>query len=542
MSLTKLEPENRRKVLDTARDRKGKIHCVGCGKIVYKGGYELDHIIPEIESTPEMRSDWRNMQVLCNGKDGCHAKKTAAEAKRYARKNRPPRPWRGIALIGFVALAFTGWTIKAWAPGLLSLTTWYEVQAGLAILGLCTFLVQNAFNPAPPPEKKTSKTETKEPGSALDVARIREAARELMGPKGEIHIIDIVGLDAFTLTYAGTGFAAHDDDKRFELVRLIASKMGDRWEAAWDTRHDRVRLTKRPPLPKLVHHPGLQPGRPWHMLPAADGVAFDLTQTSHILIVGETNSGKTSLQRSFVVAGIDSASRGEVELILLDPKQIEMIGFKGWPGVKRIVSETEDLWDIAGEIEDEMNRRYRLFREEGLPLYSHPKWLIIVDEFKEYSDRMRRHWTTGKDEDGKPLKKSGQRQPPPLDSFTSILGMARKCGIHLIISTLSPDANVFGASAVRQNMAGRATFGAIDGIRAFMMYGDSSIGRDIPSDAKGRATIQIGDGKPVEIQAYWLPDAADADPTYRNTAEDWKTLLRLGMSKEMLPENFRDLL
>ena len=81
----------------------------------------------------------------------------------------------------------------------------------------------------------------------------------------------------------------------------------------------------------------------------------------------------------------------------------------------------------------------------------------------------------------------------------------------------------------------RATVGAIDAVRALMMYGDSSVGRDIPSSAKGRATVQIGDGEPVEVQTYWVPDPADADPYYNNTPEDWATLVRLGMPKELVP-------
>jgi hypothetical protein len=80
-----------------------------------------------------------------------------------------------------------------------------------------------------------------------------------------------------------------------------------------------------------------------------------------------------------------------------------------------------------------------------------------------------------------------------------------------------------------------------DGVRALMIYGDSSVGRDIPSKAKGRATVQIGDGEPIECQAYWIADASDADPNYTNTAEDWATLLRLGMPASMLPDNFKEM-
>lgn len=539
MSLTKLEPEQRAVVIDRARDGRGRIHCAACRRVVHKGGFEIDHIVPEIESTPEMRSDLRNLQILCKLKDGngCHARKTRKEAKRYARLNRPSRNWALIRWSAFGALATGAYGVQGLGE-LPEYVTGERIAYGLGgvLAGyFCTKIVQNAFGTARPLENNRP-APVPEP-EIVPVERIEASVRELVGAKGSVKVIDVTDRPrAFTLTYAGTGFPARDTDKRLDLVLQVSTAIGGRWEADWDTTRDRVRLTERPVQPPLIHHPGLAPERPWYLLPVAPGVSFNLLDTSHILIAGETNSGKTAMLRSIIVAALDSARRDDsVRVILVDPKQIEFLGFRGWAGVHRIVRKPADLWDIAFAVEKEMKRRFDALADDQVPLSSHPKWIVIFDEFEQYKIQVERYWLTEQGDDGKPLKKTGQRMCPPLVAIASVLAMARRAGIHLVISTQSPDADVFGKSAIRQNMPGRATVGAIDEFRARMMFNDSSVGRDVPSKSKGLATFQIGDGKPTESQTFWLSDPADADPNYTNTQEDWANLVRLGMPKELMP-------
>jgi hypothetical protein len=41
-----------------------------------------------------------------------------------------------------------------------------------------------------------------------------------------------------------------------------------------------------------------------------------------------------------------------------------------------------------------------------------------------------------------------------------------------------------------------------------MIFADPSVGRDVPASAKGRATVDVGDG-PREVQVYFTPDPED---------------------------------
>lgn len=54
--------------------------CAGCGRVTsYPAGFELDHRVPLHHGGADTEA---NCQVLCNGPDGCHARKTAADAGR----------------------------------------------------------------------------------------------------------------------------------------------------------------------------------------------------------------------------------------------------------------------------------------------------------------------------------------------------------------------------------------------------------------------------------------------------------------------------
>lgn len=539
MSVTRTPPDVRRQVLDrfAVKGKPGWSRCAWCGKSFISSALQIDHVVPEIDSTPEMRTDPANMQPLCAPKGStrytsCHKRKTADEATARARQNRLPYDWWPVVRplgLGAVTMGFG----FAMLPGAAFTPSQFATGVGVtAGTGFCTFLVHNAFRHRAPLEMNWPETDLEpDAGPEVDTERIVEAVREIVGLKGNVAVLD-ASLDAFTVTYAGTGFPDHEDEKRLALISKIAAKVGGRWLPVWDTVTDRVRMNRRPDLPPMIPHPGFAKGRPWHVLPIAEGVSFDLLVTSHLLIVGATNAGKTALMRSLIAAVCDSAGRGEAELILCDPKQIELLGFRGWPGVRRIITDTEDLWDVAFDIETEMNERYRLLREEGVPLSSHKRLIVVIDEYEQYFKRMRRHWQTAVGEDGKPIKKGGERVPGAIDAIQSILSMARRCGIHLIIGTQSPDATWFGGTGTRENMGGRAAVGPVDGVRSKMMFDDSSWGRDIPAELKGRTTVQVGNGQPEEVQVYWVPDPFD--PENNLSPEDWAILARVGMPKEMV--------
>lgn len=502
----------RRAVLDAHRNKRG-VQCQKCRRRFPDPKIDIDHRTPSSKGGSD---DPSNLQPLC--KD-CHGRKTRREAN--------PVDWAtpliggGAAVGGLVGVGpLVAPTVRGVDP--FTLPNLYTALAPLdwstigaqgvayaaagAVAGVACWAVPKAAawwlkdRPTTPNTKTTT-------GPSKTVERVTSAVNELLPTGRTVTVSERDG--GHLVDYTGTGFPDHNDEKRVELIEKVASKLGGRLVGQWDTANDRVLIRARARLPEFVPHPGFDGPRPWHILPFAAGpdgpVAFDLKVTSHLLITGATNSGKTSVMRSLVAALADSAARGEVELMIGDPKRSELIGFRGWPGVREVASNPEDLWDIPLKVEAEMERRYAAFDLDRTPLESHRPWVFLLDEFEHFSDVMT-DMAEELDAKGKPRERTTQKRPPsPIGAVRAVLRLARRCNIHVIVGTQRPDADFMGGRA-RDQMEGRCAVGRLNQQASQMAFGSSLYGRDVPSKVKGRATVQVGEGEPIECQTWWTPD------------------------------------
>lgn len=547
---SKLDPDLRRQVVDAARDVRsnGDIICAGCGRVVTSKGYEIDHRVPEADGGA--KDDPDNLQVLCTNKKGtgCHQVKTKQEATRRAALRRalersPHQRARPFAIMGAGSVGVVhSYAMLVYGPEAAeSVLTLSKAAAGLALAGLITGNVVRSLRPAAPQETKHGEAFEKETApKVLDPAAVRDRLRDAMqevfvrGDNGSIKVLEVKiennELVRFVIGYAGTRFPDRDDNRRSDVLEQAATKMGGRWNIDWRTTEDYAVFTRRYEPPSMIPHPGFQIARPWHIIPISTDCSIDFLVTSHVLISGAVNAGKTSLIRSIIATLCDSARRDECEMILADPKQMELLGFHDWPGITKIVRTDEDLYNFAVELVEEMRERYRLLAEKKIPLNRHKPIIVLLDEYKIYVSRMKAYFQSGKSPAGRP---GSGKSNPAIDAIDELLTLARKCGIHLILATQSPYASGFGADGMRQNLEGRIAMGRVDKDVSNMMFG-RRIGADVPASAKGRATIQTGEGPIIEIQTYWVPDPADSDPHRKNTPEDWDILRRLGMTEESI--------
>lgn len=536
---TKLDPEVRRQAIDASRVG-GKITCADCKREVIGKGFQVDHIVPEIDGGSVHDPD--NHQVLCVRKDGmgCHAKKTkreaAARATRRAQLEQSPlrRAFRpstfvaGCALTLWGAAQFLGYDLPTPTPD--------AIAAGGAAAILALAAGDNYLRWRGPRQGVLEATADTDTTSQTPEQRLVEILREVItkNDKGTVRITDLVLADdgkpaTFTVSYSGTEFPDRVESRRADVRDQLAIKYDVRWLLEWDQVHDRIKVRRRPPMPKKINHPGLPPKRKWHEIPIAPDGRFDFLITPHVLIIGATGSGKTSLLRAMVVAVLASAFEFPdlIETWLVDPKEMELIGFEGWPGVTHLFTDTDELWEFPLKLLEEMRRRYALRRTKKVPLSSHKKIVVFIDEFRDLVRRLDTEWNSNPARG----KKSGMKNPA-LDAISELLSKARGCGIHLVISTQRPGADWFGGEN-RANVTGRAGVGALDPEAARMIF-KQTVGTDIPANLKGRTSIQTEDREVEEIQTYWVPNPADSDINYTNTAEDWDILRNLGMPEKMI--------
>jgi hypothetical protein len=524
---TQLSKALRTQVMDEHRDPDtGLVKCALCGGRFPDTEIQIDHRRPEHLGGGHEKT---NLQPLCYPKVGpsCHKDKTATEATARAavraKAKRSPLaiPLAVLGLLSAAALGRASWLI--WhGQSLAGLQA--QVQTTLRWWVIVTLLAGAAYALAhlrPAEEPPAAKVEATGESPAQ---RITAALREEMGQAGRVLVRQASrdGRAGHVATYQGTGFPDHEDGARLKVQRRLSAKLGGRQQCVWDTEADQVFVSPRPPLPRIVPHPGVRrdPVLPWHQIPISNLVTIDLKVTPHVLVIGTTLAGKTSIFRSAIVSLAPQARAERIRLLLFDPKMVELVGFRGWPGVLNVLTEDEELYEGPGEVVDEMRRRMRLFKDEGVPLSSHQPWIVIIDEYREYVKRMGA-WSlkVGK-------RKTSSSPLEPVENVATLLAMARRMNIHLIIGTQRPDAKWFGGDA-RDNMQCRIGVGPLSSTAARMLFEDASQGRDIPIEAKGRFTIQANDGEFVEDQSWFVPDPTDADGT--NTASDWALLERLGM-------------
>ncbi len=198
---------------------------------------------------------------------------------------------------------------------------------------------------------------------------------------------------------------------------------------------------------------------------AGQPLVTDLTRMPHLLIAGTTGSGKSVCVTSIIMSVLMTRAPSEVNLILVDPKVVELASYKDVPHLMcPIVTEVSKAEAILEWASIKMDERYALLAEAGVrdirsynrlgqeglrerlkpscdeemakvPTYL-PYFVIIIDEL---ADLM---MTSAKE----------------VEFFLCrIAQKSRAVGIHLIVSTQRPQANVV-TGLIKSNLPSRIAF------------------------------------------------------------------------------------
>ena len=176
------------------------------------------------------------------------------------------------------------------------------------------------------------------------------------------------------------------------------------------------------------------------------------SKSPHILIAGKTGSGKSVLLETIIRGVTHLYTENELELYMIDPKGNELIGFQKLPHCKKYNGETTDqAIDLLTLAVEEMGKRYDKFKEVFFTLgksakdigeYNDlmdekmPRWLIILDEYADLVE----------------IKTDKRKEIESL--MKRLSSKARAAGIHLIVATQRPSADVIN-STVKANLPGK---------------------------------------------------------------------------------------
>ena len=165
-------------------------------------------------------------------------------------------------------------------------------------------------------------------------------------------------------------------------------------------------------------------------------VVGDIAKMPHVLIAGTTGSGKSVCTNSILISLLYKATPDEVKLIVVDPKMVEFGIYNGIPHL--LIPVVTDAKKAAGALQwavTEMMRRYRSLSEAGVrdidsynklaaadeALEPMPKLVVVIDEL---ADLM---LVAGKEVE---------------EAICRIAQMGRASGVHLVIATQRPSADV----------------------------------------------------------------------------------------------------
>ena len=221
-------------------------------------------------------------------------------------------------------------------------------------------------------------------------------------------------------------------------------------------------------------------------------VMVDLAKVPHILLGGSTGSGKSVLLKLLLMQAI----RKDANVCIAD--------FKGgvdfppaWHKSCRMCFEEQATLELLTELTEELERRKGLFASAGLP---------NIDSYNAgREEKLKRH-IFACDEIAEMLDKTGltKEQKEIVTRIESRLSMiarqGRAFGIHLILATQRPDANILSGQ-IRNNINCRIC-GRADNILSQIILDNTVAAEQIPKDASGRFLLHDG----TVFQAYWFDD------------------------------------
>ena len=166
---------------------------------------------------------------------------------------------------------------------------------------------------------------------------------------------------------------------------------------------------------------------------------LDISKAPHLLVAGTTGSGKTIFLYSIIVSLLQQFNKDEIEFLIVDPKQTDFVFFEDLPNLYggKVITDAEEALEMLNRIneqdKEERMQKIRACRSRDINSYNEKnpnnrmkRLVVIIDE---YADLIQTAEMQGN-------RKEFER------SLSMLAQKVRSLGIHLIIATQRPSANI----------------------------------------------------------------------------------------------------
>lgn len=226
-------------------------------------------------------------------------------------------------------------------------------------------------------------------------------------------------------------------------------------------------------------------------------IVGNIAKLPHLLIAGTTGSGKSVCTNSLIISLLYKASPEEVRLIMVDPKMVELGIYNGIPHL--LIPVVTDPKKAAGALQwavVEMMKRYRAFSEVGVrdlasynahaakteDMETMPQIVVVIDELAD-------------------LMLVAAKEVE--ESICRVAQMGRAAGMHLIVATQRPSADVI-TGLMKANIPSRIAFAVASSLESRIILDNTGAEKLV-----GRGDmlyLPLGAGKPTRVQGCLITD------------------------------------
>jgi S-DNA-T family DNA segregation ATPase FtsK/SpoIIIE len=242
---------------------------------------------------------------------------------------------------------------------------------------------------------------------------------------------------------------------------------------------------------------------------AGNAVAADLSAMPHLLIAGQTGSGKSVCVNSLICCLLLHNTPNDLRLIMVDPKRVELTNYNGIPHLLApVVVETEKVAGVLQWVLREMDMRYHKLAQAGTRNIGEynaridsqgdgkekklPKLVVLIDELADLMMLA-------------PEETQG--------AITRLAQLSRATGIHLVIATQRPSVEVV-TGIIKANFPARIAFAVASNTDSRVILdqpgAERLLGRgdmlfqapDAPASIRLQGTY-LSDNEILSLVSYW---------------------------------------
>ena len=224
-------------------------------------------------------------------------------------------------------------------------------------------------------------------------------------------------------------------------------------------------------------------------------VIGDIEKLPHVLIAGTTGSGKSVCTNSLIISLLYKSTPEQVRFIMVDPKMVELAPYNGIPHL--LIPVVTDPKKAAGALQwavFEMMKRYKTFSEHGVKkleefnrlakaseeLEPLPSVVVVIDELAD-------------------LMLVAAKEVE--ESICRVAQMGRAAGVHLVIATQRPSADVI-TGLMKANIPSRIAFAVASSLESRIILDTTGAEKLV---GKGDMLYApLGAGKPQRVQGCFI--------------------------------------